>query len=81
MKYITQEEAQKLFTLIDLIEDKKVKTEETSPPWPYVWVKSISVEGDRFLKENVFKKSGKPPKPFQLDINYLSRDYITKNLI
>lgn len=81
MKHITKEEAQKLFTLIDLIEAKKVKTEETAPPWPYVWIESISVEGDKFMKENVFKGSGNPPKPFQLDINYLSKEFITKNLV
>jgi len=83
MKYISKKEAETLFSLIELIENNKVRTfsKVTESPWPYVWVESVSVEGDRFFKEEVFKTSGLPPKPFEIDENYISKEYIKKNLI
>lgn len=83
MKHITKKEAVKLFTLIELIENNKVRTfsKATESPWPYVWVESVSVEGDRFFEEEVFKTSGLPSKPFEIDENYVSKEFIKKNLI
>lgn len=73
---ISEEEASKLHKLIELIEAKNVSVSDVSQG--FVWVKSISKLGDEFLTK-IFERVGHSPTPFEIDANYLSREFIAQN--
>ena len=73
---ISKEESSKLHKLIELIEAKNVSVSDVRQG--FVWVKSISKLGDEFFTQ-IFNKVGHAPTPFEMDVDYLSREFIAQN--
>jgi hypothetical protein len=79
---INQEESSKLHKLIELIEENRVSIVDERPELErmagagFVWVKSVSKLGDEFFTQ-LF--DGRETKAFEIDVNYLSREFIAQN--
>jgi len=80
---ITKAESSKLHKLIELIEGNNVSISDERPAQQpkqhgsgFVWVKSVSKLGDEFFTQ-IF--DGRDTKAFEIDANYLSREFIAQH--
>ncbi len=71
---ISKEESVNLHKLTELIEAKSVSISDERQG--FVWVKSISKLGDEFFTK-LF--DGRETKAFEIDANYLSREFIAQH--